>query len=188
VRLRRVVQGLITDILRKSHFELFGLPQRFALELPELQAAYRRMQAVVHPDRFAAAGDTERRIAMQLATRVNEALRTLADPGRRAAYLCERHGVPLQAETNTAMARDFLAQQMAWREALEDARGQRDVESLAELSRALCDHRARLLREIAEAIDGDRDYRHAADAVRRWMFVDKFGVEVAAVEEALAAA
>jgi molecular chaperone HscB len=188
VRLRRVVQGLITDILRKSHFELFGLPQRFALELPELQAAYRRMQAVVHPDRFAASGATERRIAMQLATRANEAYRTLADPGRRAAYLCELHGVPLEAETNTAMSADFLVQQMEWREALEEAREQRDTNSLAGLDRALCDHRARLLEEIAQAIDHDRDFRRAADAVRRWMFVDRFGLEVAAAGEALTTA
>jgi molecular chaperone HscB len=176
------------DFLRKSHFELFGLPERFELDLAELQAAYRRLQAVVHPDRFASAGDTERRLAMQLATRVNEAYRTLAEPGRRAAYLCERHGVPLQADTNTSMAPDFLVQQMEWREALEDARGRRDPDALTGLSRVLCDHRGRLLREIADAIDRERDYRHAADAVRRWMFVDKFGVEVAAAEEARAAA
>jgi molecular chaperone HscB len=188
VRLRRVVQGLITDILRKSHFELFGLPERFAVDSVELQSAYRRLQAVVHPDRFVSAGDAERRIAMQLATRVNEAYRTLADPGRRAAYLCERNGAPLLAETNTAMSPDFLVQQMAWREALEEARQQRDVEVLAGLERALCDHRARLLEEIADAIDRDRDHRRAADAVRRWMFVDRFGLEVAATGEALAAA
>ena len=188
MRLRRIVQGLITDILRKSHYELFGLPERFSIDLAELQSAYRRLQAVVHPDRFAASGDAERRIAMQLATRVNEAYRTLADPGRRAAYLCERHGVALQAETNTAMAPEFLMQQMAWREALEEARQQRDTEVLAGLERALCDHRARLLEEIEAAIDRDHDHRRAADAVRRWMFVDRFGLEVAAAGEALAAA
>jgi molecular chaperone HscB len=142
----------------------------------------------VHPDRFAAAGDAERRIAMQLATRANEAYRTLADPGRRAAYLCELHGVALNAETNTAMSTDFLVQQMEWREALDEARTRRDPQALAGLSRALCDHRARLLDEIGQAIDTDRDHVRAADAVRRWMFVDKFGLEVASAEEAATAA
>jgi molecular chaperone HscB len=142
----------------------------------------------VHPDRFAAAGDAERRIAMQLATRANEAYRTLADPGRRAAYLCELHGVPLNAETNTAMSTDFLVQQMEWREALDEARTRRDPQVLAGLARALCDHRARLLDEIGQAIDIDRDHGRAADAVRRWMFVDKFGLEVASAEEAATAA
>jgi molecular chaperone HscB len=153
-----------------------------------LQAAYRRMQGVVHPDRFAAAGDAERRIAMQLATRANEAYRTLADAGLRAAYLCELHGAPLNAETNTAMSTDFLVQQMEWREALAEARSRRDPQALGGLARALCDHRARLLDEIGEAIDTDRDFARAADAVRRWMFVDRFGIEVAAAEEAATAA
>jgi len=175
------------DILTKSHFELLGLPERFGIDTAELQQAYRRLQGAVHPDRFAAAGATERRIAMQLATRANEAYRTLLEPGRRAAYLCERHGVPLQAETNTAMSRAFLVQQMAWREALEDARIGRDAGALAGLARLLCDHRDCLLAEIAAAIDGEHDYTRAADAVRRWMFVDKFGAEVAAAEDGLAA-
>jgi len=175
------------DILRKSYFELLGLPERFALDGGVLQQTYRRLQAAIHPDRFASAGDTERRIAMQLATRANEAYRTLADPGRRAAYMCEQHGVPLRAETNTAMSTDFLMQQMSWREALEEAREQRDSHALSGLARLLCEHRDRLLRELGDAIDRDGDFERAADVVRRWMFVDKFGNEVSAAEEALAA-
>jgi molecular chaperone HscB len=175
------------DILTKSHFELLGLRERFGVDAAELQQAFRRLQAVVHPDRFAAAGATERRIAMQLATRANEAYRTLADPGLRAAYLCELHGVPLRAETNTSMSGDFLMQQMAWREALEDARVSSDRGALAGLSRLLCDHRERLLGEIGVALDEEQDYERAADAVRRWMFVDKFGAEVADAQDGLAA-
>lgn len=175
------------DILTKSHFEMFGLTERFAIDVTELQQAYRRLQGAVHPDRFAAAGATERRIAMQLATRANEGYRTLLEPGRRAAYLCERHGVPLQAETNTSMSQTFLMQQIGWREALEEARIARDAGALAGLARLLCDHRGWLLAEIATAIDLEHNYARAADAVRRWMFVDKFGAEVAAVEDGLAA-
>ena len=175
------------SFLDKSHFELLGLPERFAIDADTLQRAFRRLQAAVHPDRFAAAGATERRIVVQLATGANEAYRTLSDPGRRAAYLCERHGAPLNADTNTAMSRGFLMQQMEWREALDEARASRDAAALAGLARLLCDHRARILEEIGTAIDRDHDYARAADAVRRWMFVDRFGAEVAAAEDGLVA-
>jgi molecular chaperone HscB len=57
--------------LNDSHFELFNLPEQFALDASALDHAYRTVQAQVHPDRFAAAGDAQKRIAMQWATRTN---------------------------------------------------------------------------------------------------------------------
>ena len=45
----------------------------------------------------------------------------LKDPLLRASYLCERRGVAIDAERNTAMPREFLQQQMAWREASSTA-------------------------------------------------------------------
>jgi molecular chaperone HscB len=175
------------DRLKKSHFAFLGLPERFEVDERALQQVYLRVQAAVHPDRHAQSGATEHRIAMQLATLANEAYRTLLDPGRRAAYLCELHGVAVNAETHTAMAPAFLMQQMALREALEEARAHSDRDALADLGRMLCDDRARLLEELAAAIDRDADFERAADAVRRWMFIDKFGSEVAAAEEGMSA-
>ncbi|WP_163768973.1 Fe-S protein assembly co-chaperone HscB, partial [Providencia stuartii] len=77
--------------------------------------------AEVHPDRFASEGAAAQRVAMQWAMRVNEGYQRLKDPLKRAAYLCELRGAPVQAENNTAMPPAFLMQQMAWREALDDA-------------------------------------------------------------------
>ena len=73
--------------LNDSHFDLFHLPAQFALDASALDHAYRTVQAQVHPDRFAAAGDAQKRIAMQWATRTNEAYQTLRDPLKRATYL-----------------------------------------------------------------------------------------------------
>jgi DnaJ-domain-containing protein 1 len=44
-------------------------------------------QSQAHPDRFANAGDAERRVAMQWAAHANEAYRTLRQPLKRAIYL-----------------------------------------------------------------------------------------------------
>ena len=112
-------------------FELFGVPRRFQLDRADLDARRRALQGEVHPDRFANADAASRRAAMQSAVRVNEAYARLADPLRRAAYLCELAGAPIGAEDNTAMPAEFLRQQMAWREALDDADSRDDVDALA---------------------------------------------------------
>ena len=70
----------------QNYFALFGLPQRYGFDPEQLDAAYRALQRVVHPDRYAAAGDAERRVALQSSARVNEAYRALKDPVGRAQY------------------------------------------------------------------------------------------------------
>jgi molecular chaperone HscB len=165
-----------------DHFELFGLPPRFAIDLGELERAYKDVQSRVHPDRFAAGTAAERRVAMQWATRANEAYATLRSPGRRAAYLVERAGVPIEAETNTAMPTAFLMQQMEWREALDEARG--DAGELARVRATVESERDELLQALERAIDETRDYPQAAALVRQLMFIDRFAGEVATADQA----
>ena len=105
----------MTPDFSRNHFELLGLPVAFALDPARLESGYRELQGAVHPDRFAAASDAERRIAMQWATHANEAYRTLRDPLERARYLLRLRGFDTEEETNTSMPPDFLMQQMEWR-------------------------------------------------------------------------
>jgi molecular chaperone HscB len=166
VRLRRELQRL------RNHFELFGLAPAFALDADSLERAYREIQARVHPDRFAQAGDAERRASMQMTTQVNEAYRTLKSPLRRAQYLVEMHGVDTAFETNTAMPREFLMAQMELRERLE---------------RELQAQKAALEARLADCIDGRRDWQAASDLVRELMFLEKLDEDVNAAYEALEA-
>ncbi|MCG2583200.1 Fe-S protein assembly co-chaperone HscB [Massilia sp. TS11] len=168
----------------QNHFELFQLPVRFAVDSAALEAAYREIQARVHPDKFVNASDAEQRVAMQWATRANEAYQTLKQPHKRAAYLCELHGVPLEIESNTSMPIDFLMQQMAWREALEEARAARDGETLDALEAQLRQARRARLAEIETQLDAG-DFRAAATGVRALMFLDKFGEEIGDAFESL---
>ena len=107
--------------LGDNDFVLFNLPERFALDRPDLDARWRKLQASAHPDKFTADGPAAQRVAMQWSVRINEAYRRLREPLSRAAYLCELRGAPIAAESNTAMPADFLMQQMSWREALDEA-------------------------------------------------------------------
>ena len=166
----------------KNHFELFGLAPAYALDLENLDRAYRDIQSQVHPDRHAHAGDAERRASMQMTTQVNEAHRTLKSPVQRAKYLLELHGMDLGFETNTAMPSDFLTGQMELRERLEQAR---DPEALGLLERTLFEEKQILEAQIAECIDVRQDYRGAAGLVRKLMFLDRLDEEINAAYEAL---
>jgi molecular chaperone HscB len=168
----------------QNHFELFQLPARFAVDMDALDAAYREIQGRVHPDRFVNASDAEKRVAMQWATRANEAYQTLRHPQKRAQYLCELHGVDLQTESNTAMPMDFLMQQMELREALADARAAKDAGALDDLDAQVRGERKARLAAVGELLDAG-DYQNAAQGVRALMFLDKFGDELHYAFEAL---
>jgi molecular chaperone HscB len=170
----------------QNHFELFHLPQRFAVDANALDAAYRDVQSQVHPDKFVNATDAEKRVAMQWATRANEAYQTLKKPQKRAQYLCELNGVDLQTESNTAMPMAFLMQQMEWREELGDARAGKDVDALDALDAQLKAERKARLAAVGEQLDAG-DYEQAAQGVRALMFLEKFGEEVRFAFEAIEA-
>ena len=156
-------------------FTLFGLPPRFELDRAALDAQWRRLQAEVHPDRFASEGAASQRVAMQWAVRVNEAYQRLKDPLRRAAYLCELRGAAIDAERNTAMPTAFLMQQMAWREALDDATGVSGVERLeAEVMRS----QGAMLQDVSRLLDVEGNATGAAAQVRALMFVSRFRQDI----------
>ena len=177
--------------LNASDFALFGLPERYALDLAALDSQWKALLREAHPDKFASEGAVSQRLAMQWAVRINEAYQRLKNPLSRGMYLCERRGAPVQAHTNTAMPAAFLMQQMAWREALEDAATPTQLEALLDEAAQM---RKQLQREMSLALDGtvsgdnpssfpstDNQLARAqtaAKAVRALMFVERFSTEV----------
>ncbi len=161
--------------LDDDDFTLFGLPPRQAQDRAAIDARWRALQAEVHPDRFAAEGAAAQRVAMQWAVRVNEAYRRLKDPLARATLLCQLRGMPVRADDNTAMPADFLRQQMAWREALDEAETPAAVEALDAEVRA---DETRRLAAVAQALDEHDDPATAAQQVRALMFLARMRQEL----------
>ena len=156
----------------RSHFELFGLPACYALDIPSLERAYRELQAAVHPDRYASAPESEKRLSMQWATLVNEGYQTLRHPLRRAAYLLSLAGVDPQVETNTAMPAAFLMAQMELREELEEASAGGDVARLEALEGRARKELDAAYTQIAGELDR-AEHQAAAGTLRRVMFLDR---------------
>ena len=159
-----------------DYFQFFGLNQQFKIDLPALDQAYLAIQKEVHPDRHARGSDAEQRLAMQMATLANTALQTLKNPIQRGLYICQLHGVDAKLETNTAMPAAFLMKQMEWRESLDDRAD--DLPALEALMEEVEQTKQDTLAEIAQAIDGAKNYQRAAELLRGLLFIDKFSVEL----------
>jgi len=171
--------------LKLNYFELFELPARFDIDTAELERRYRELQREVHPDRFAAAPEAERRASMQMATQVNEAYRTLKSPLKRAGYLLQLHGVDPQFETNTAMPEEFLIEQMSLREAIAEASQAGDDAALAPIAAKLRTGREALLAELAAQLDRQNAWQPAAATLRQLKFLEKLGEDIEAARERL---
>lgn len=167
--------------LQQDFFQLLSLPARFQIDSALLDQNYRALQAQVHPDKFAHLSDAEKRLSMQWATQVNEAYQTLRSPLSRGRYLLKLRGVDTQEETNTAMPLDFLMEQMEWREAVEEAARQSDVDALDALERRLQSDTRSLQQQLALQLDDETHYNLAAAAgtVRKLRFLEKLAEEIA---------
>ena len=161
--------------LQDTDFELFGVPTTFAQDRAALDARWKELQREAHPDRFAAQGASAQRVAMQWSVRINEAYQRLKNPIRRASYLCELNGSPIEAENNTAMPGDFLVQQMEWREALDDVADEAGLDALRDEVDA---GRARALSSLDRLIDEKGDYPGAVRQVRALMFIERFAEDI----------
>jgi molecular chaperone HscB len=168
--------------LQASDFELFGLPTAFALDRTQLDLQWKSLQREAHPDRFASEGAAAQRIAMQWSVRINEAYNRLKDPLKRAAYLCELNGAAVNAENNTSMPPAFLIQQMEWREALDDCKALKNLDTKITALEALLEEvdasHAQVLAHAAHLLDADHNYTAAVGQVRALMFIEKFAQEV----------
>ena len=155
--------------LQSNDFELFDLPQQFSQNRGELDARWKQLQREAHPDKFSAQGAAAQRVAMQWSVRINEAYQRLKDPLKRAAYLCELAGFPIQAHNNTAMPAAFLMQQMQWREDLDDAKNPAEIEAIiAEVAK----NQQSVLQNLEHLLN-TKKYPDAVAQVRVLMFMGK---------------
>ncbi|HCZ17608.1 MAG TPA: Fe-S protein assembly co-chaperone HscB [Accumulibacter sp.] len=161
-----------------DHFSLFELPPGFRLDAALLDRRYLEMQSRVHPDRFASAGEAERRLSLQWATRVNEAYQTLKKPLARAKYLLHLAAHEIGSENNAAMPADFLVEQMEWREAVGEARAAGEHHELEHLHHRLQREIRERYDELAVLLDDQHDLEQSADRIRRLMFIEKLLIEI----------
>ena len=168
----------MSSTLRQNHFELFSLPQRYALDRAVLDARYRDMQRAAHPDRYASASDQERRISMQQAAQINEAYEVLKEPLKRGRYLLQLRGHAIEDQQSSHQDPAFLMQQMELRETLAEIREQDDsLQALDRLAQDIHKQYRVLDSELAEALDGGAESERALTLVLRMQFFKRLQEE-----------
>ena len=144
-----------------THFDVFGLPRAYDVDVAALEKQYRELSLKLHPDRFAQAEARERRLSLEQTTALNEAAKTLKDPTKRAFYLLKLHGVDLEREDAGAqkeMPLEFLEEVMELREALDGAMEAKDLTGAQAMA---VDVTARRKEALAHALDGLEALRRA---------------------------
>lgn len=169
--------------LTQDYFALFDLPPAFDIDSETLTARYRRLQHLVHPDRYSAAGEQERRLAAQRAALINEAYETLKKPLSRARHLLVLRGVDPQ-QRNTVDP-EFLMEQMHLRERLAELRASRSLDSLSALLDDI-EHRCRdAQRRLAEALTTLENEETACRRYHELQFLERLREEALDLEEHL---
>jgi molecular chaperone HscB len=169
----------------RNHFALFGLPERFRSAPDALDRAYRALQTEVHPDRFAAAAESERRVALQASARVNEAYRTLKDPVARAEYLLALRDGDASSADDRKLPLSFLELQLERRERADLAARARDAATLEALLAEVRRDAKELEEQLAGLLDTDAAWGTARATAREFRFLSKLGADLDAMLDGL---
>ena len=170
-----------------THFEIFNLPASVDLDVKALEAKHRELSLATHPDRLVNADARERRIAAEKSAALNEAIKVLRDPVRRAFYVLELKGVKLDTEDAAAkvkMPMEFLEEIMERREALEAVRGSKNLDGAQKMAAEIRSAKEKSLAEAQAALRGD-DVATATVSLGRVRYYTRFLDEVDAFEEEL---
>ncbi len=175
--------GVLTIVdFKKNYFDIFGLPIGYSVDEQLLADRFLALQKEVHPDRFAARTDQEKRLAMQWATLVNTANETLKAPLPRALYLLTLRGIEL--EHNPTLPPAFLMEQIDLREQLEDIEeGEGNLEALAAFRKKMQQVMNEVQAEFSAALDEDPG--KAEQVVYELQFLSRLMVSANRLEEKL---
>ncbi|OUS11202.1 Fe-S protein assembly co-chaperone HscB [Gammaproteobacteria bacterium 53_120_T64] len=161
------------------------LPEAYQVDGVALSDNYLNLQRRFHPDRFAGKSAQEQRLAVQMASVVNQAYDTLRSPLLRAAYLLELRGLDSSGENTTISDVAFLMSQMQLREQLAAVTGVADPFSALELiASEVAGQLESLYGQFAEHY-GQNTYEAAAEVVTKMQFYHKLQIEVLDLEDAL---
>jgi molecular chaperone HscB len=164
---------------QSDYFAFLGLPRKLNLEASDLEQKFRALSRQFHPDYFYNAPPAERRASLERSSYLNDAYRTLKQPGARVEHLLAIEGYAQggSGQASKEVPPALLEEVFALNEELDDirelkARGASADERRARLQQARrpiedkrVEHEAQL-KDLSARWDALVD-RGAGDAERR---------------------
>ncbi len=177
--------------MSRCPFETLGVEPRFDVDLHVVEENRRALARKLHPDKHVGSSAGERRLALNHSIDVNDAVRVLKDPIKRAEALFRRAGINLGDEKEPSPSPAFLMEMMEAREELADAARARDVEKVRALASPAEQDKARAVARLTDAfapaaqLSREALLETALSALGELRYAQRFLDEIAAFEEAI---
>lgn len=171
-----------------DYFQIFGIENKFNLDLKGLSERYQTIQKSVHPDKFARGSSQEQMLAVKKSTLVNDAYQTLKNPLKRAEYMLTLRGVEQPSEQASFSDNDFLMRQMELREMLAEIKFSDDVNAAVfEMTQVLEREFEQLFKAMQIQLSENTlaANKQACSDLRKLKFYQKLHVELDKLEEQL---
>jgi len=169
-------------------FATLGVAPRFDLDLTQLERRHRELSRALHPDRYASAPVTERRMSLSRAIEVNEAYRALKDPVKRAESLLTSSGVKVGETNEPGPSNELLMEMMDAREELAEVVKAKDLGGVIKLGEAMRAREQGVIVALSAAFEADdaAGLARAVTLLGELRYTKRFLDEVTAFEEAFA--
>jgi molecular chaperone HscB len=167
-------------------FATLGIARSFDVDLGAVESVHRELSRALHPDRFVGGSQSERKAALGRAVEVNEAWRVVRDPVRRAEALFRLAGVAVGEGAEPKPAPEFLMEMLELREALSDAKRERDLAAVRSMAAGIEARSRSVERALSEGFARGEGAKLVAN-VGELRFYRRFLDEVSAIEDELAA-
>ncbi len=92
---------ILSFVRHGDYFAFLGLPRKLSVDVVDLDRRLRTLSRQFHPDYYYNATPSERVASLERASYLNDAYRTLRDPGLRVEYLLEIEGVPVRKRSGS---------------------------------------------------------------------------------------
>ncbi|MAI76565.1 MAG: Fe-S protein assembly co-chaperone HscB [Pelagibacteraceae bacterium TMED65] len=96
----------------ENEFKIFGVQEKFDLNLEELEEKYLKLQKLFHPDKYSTFSEQEIKLSTSHSSLINDAYQKLCDNNARAELLLKVKGYGVLLENRSFNDSDILEQIM----------------------------------------------------------------------------